>query len=126
MDSPKPLEPEAIKRLRRLGDDKFVRSMIDLFFSFVSQKLTEARLAWEEGDLTGVGNAVHAIKSSAGNAGASRVQDLASRLEQAAKGGDRGQVQVLLPTLEKAYAEVTPCLEAEKAKLTHPSGESTP
>jgi HPt (histidine-containing phosphotransfer) domain-containing protein len=106
-----------MQRLRRLGDEEFVRSMIELFFSYVSQKLAEARRALEEGDLNGVGSAAHAIKSTAGNAGACRVQEVAARLEQVAKGGDGDQVRALLPQLEQSFSEVTPLLEAEKAKL---------
>lgn len=115
MDSRSPLDHAAVERLRRLGDAGFVCHMIDLFFSFVSQKLSEARTAQDAGDLLGVGRAAHAVKSTAGNAGAWRVQDLAVRLEQAANGGHVDQVESLLPRLEEAFVEVKPLLEAVQA-----------
>jgi HPt (histidine-containing phosphotransfer) domain-containing protein len=117
MDAPSPLDRGAIERLRRLGDDAFVRTMIDLFFSFVGQKLSEAQRAAAVGDSRAVADAAHAIKSTAANAGALRVQELAIRLEKAAREGDGDEVALVLPRLEQAFAEVAPHLEAERAKL---------
>jgi HPt (histidine-containing phosphotransfer) domain-containing protein len=114
------LNPAALQRLRRLGDDQFVSSMIGLFFSFVAEKLAEARRCWKGGDLIGVGSAGHAIKSTAANAGAGRVHDLAAQLEKAGNGEDPDRVKILLPQLEEAYVEVKPLLEKEKAKLDAP------
>jgi len=117
MQEPGPLDHAAIERLRRLGDDAFVRSMIELFFSFVTEKMARAAEACAQGDLVGFANAVHAIKSTAGNAGAVQVQTLASQAEQAARAQDVPSVRALLEQLQQAYAEVAPCLEKEKARL---------
>ena len=56
--------------------------MIDLFIEFVSGKVQEADEALGRGDLPAVARAAHAIKSSAANVGAVRVQRVATDIEQ--------------------------------------------
>ena len=61
--------------------------MIDLFLEYAGQKIVEARAAQVAGNLTGVEKAVHPIKSSAGNVGARRIQELALQIEELARQG---------------------------------------
>ena len=75
-----PLDPAAIERLCRLGGEKFAGEMIDLFGSFGGKKIAEARQARQTGNLTALAEAVHPLKSSAGNVGAVRVQELAAQI----------------------------------------------
>lgn len=113
-----PMEMAAIERLRKLGGDEFVGQMIDLFLDYAETKITEARKAGAAGDLAGLAKAVHPIKSSAGNIGASRVQELATRLEELAKQPAGGELNPLLGELEAAFAESKPALEAARKQLT--------
>ena len=57
---------------------------------------------------------MHPIKSSAGNVGATQVQDLAAQIEQMAKQPASGDLGRLLGELEKSFAEIKPKLEAGK------------
>jgi HPt (histidine-containing phosphotransfer) domain-containing protein len=112
-----PMQVAAIERLRKLGGDEFVKQMIDLFLDYTETKIADARKAGAAGDLAALAKAVHPIKSSAGNIGANRVQELAARLEQLGKqptGG--GELNRLLGELEFAFAEAKQVLEAEKSK----------
>jgi len=115
--SPQPNLPRqleaALDNLKRLGGAKFAAEMIDLFFEYTQTKLTEARQACAAGNAEGVAKAVHPIKSSAGNVGACRVQELAAQIEQTARqpGADLGP---LLGELESAFTEIKPKLEAGK------------
>jgi HPt (histidine-containing phosphotransfer) domain-containing protein len=77
MDQPHQIDPAAIERLRRLGGDEFVLKMTNLFLSYVSQKIEEARQALKSADLAGVAKAAHAIKIKLRNVGALGVQDSA-------------------------------------------------
>jgi two-component system, cell cycle response regulator DivK len=112
-----PMENVALERLRKLGGDEFVGQMIDLFLDYAATKIAEARQAGLAGDLAAVARAVHPIKSSAGNIGASQVQEIAARLEQLTKQPPGGPgLNPLLGELERAFAEIKPLLEAEKKK----------
>jgi CheY-like chemotaxis protein/HPt (histidine-containing phosphotransfer) domain-containing protein len=111
-----PLEEAALDRLRRLGGDEFVGNMIALFLDYAQTKLADAQRASLAGDYAEVAKAVHAIKSSAGNVGANRVQEIAALLEEAASGPQPGELNRLLRELEAAQAEVKPRLELEKKK----------
>ena len=91
--------------------------MIDLFLSYVGGKIVEAQQARMENNLAGVASAAHAIKSSAGNVGAVEVQKLAALAEQTAKGAPGTSVATEVTALERAFVEIKPLLEAEKAKL---------
>ena len=74
MSQPGQIDPAALERLRRMGGDDFTLKMTDLFLSYGAQKIGEARQALQAANPAGVAKAVHAIKSSAGNAGAIEVQ----------------------------------------------------
>ena len=121
MNAPPDLDPVGIERLRRLGGAKFAGEMIRLFLTYVGDKVAEARAAQQDGDLTRVERAVHPIKSSAGNVGAVRVQQLASDTELRAKGGDAGAVAELVGELEAAYQAVKRLLEAEGKRDSPPA-----
>ena len=115
MDEPNTLDPAALERLRKLGGDKFAGQMIDLFLSYGGKKVAEARAAREAGNLAGVAEAAHALKSSAGNVGAEQVRKLAAQAEQSAKNAQSDVVAADVAALERAFAEVRPLLEAAKA-----------
>lgn len=108
------LNPAAIAKLRKLGGDKFVGDMIDLFFQYAPQRLAAARAGALAGDLQAVEKAVHPLKSSAGQIGARWVQDLAAQIEKLAVDKQADAIQPLLPQLEEAITRVKPLLEAER------------
>ncbi len=112
-----PLDPLALDRLSRLGGSQFALDMLDLFLSYGAQKLAEARTAWKNGQLETLADAVHPIKSSAGNIGATRIQTLCAALEQAAKHSPSPSLEHQLDELERAFAEARPHLEREKSRL---------
>ncbi len=113
------LETGAMARLRRLGGDQFVGEMIGLFLDYAPSKIADAWRAAKVGDCAAVSKAVHPLKSSAGNVGASRVQALAAELEEAADAQRVPDMNRLVGELEAAFAEVKPGLEAEKKQCEH-------
>jgi len=108
------LDTAAIARLRKLGGDKFVGDMIDLFVQYVPQRLAAARAGEQSNDVQAVEQAVHALKSSAGQIGARRVQDLATQIEKLAMDKQPEAIPSLLHQLEEAVGEVMPLLEQER------------
>ena len=112
------LDPAALQRLQRLGDTAFVCKMIDLFLEYAGQKIVEARVAYSAGNLAGVEKAVHPIKSSAGNVGARRIQDLASRIEELARQGHSETLAASINELEQVFAAVKPVLEEKRQSLS--------
>jgi HPt (histidine-containing phosphotransfer) domain-containing protein len=97
---------QQLARLNEIGGPAFVQEMIDLFLELAPQRLTAVRDGIEAGDLGAVARAVHPLKSSAGNLGADRVQDLAERTEQLAMAGSAAAMPMLLRQLEASLAEV--------------------
>jgi HPt (histidine-containing phosphotransfer) domain-containing protein len=73
--------------LGRVGGDRLIRELIDLFCQTVPGKLAVARVALADGDARGVGRVAHALASSAGNLGAADMQQAAYALERDAADG---------------------------------------
>lgn len=111
------LNSVAIERLQRLGGDQFAVDMLDLFLTYGAQKLAEARAACQAGELEALADAVHPIKSSAGNVGATRIQELCASIEDSARRQTTQPLAPQLADLEQAFAEAKPRLETEKARL---------
>jgi HPt (histidine-containing phosphotransfer) domain-containing protein len=112
------LDPAALQRLQRLGDSAFVCKMIDLFLEYAVQKIAEARAAHTAGSLPALEKAVHPIKSSAGNVGARRIQELAVQIEELARQGQSEPIASSLTELEQAFATVKPELEEKRRELS--------
>jgi CheY-like chemotaxis protein len=111
------LDVPAIERLCQLGGSQFAVDMINLFLSYGTQKVEEARKAQQGGKLEAVADAVHPIKSSAGNIGAGDIQELCALIERSARQREPELVAAQLGELERLFVEIKPRLEAEKAKL---------
>lgn len=116
-----PVEEAALDRLRRLGGAQFAGEMIGVFIDYTGTMLAKARQACAAGDCAAVAKSVHPVKSSAGNVGASQVQDLAARVEETAATGQVAEMNRLLGELEAAFAAVKPRLEAEQRKSENPN-----
>ena len=118
--SPNPINADAIERLLKLGGSKFTIEMMDLFSRYGGKKLGEARQAQQAGDLKALAEAAHPLKSSAGNVGAVRVQELAAQVESLARELKIDSAGTQLDLLERAFAEAILFLESEKVRLTKP------
>src|SRR5512141_119812 len=91
-----------LERLRKLGGEELLSKMISLFTSHAESGIQEAATALSSGDFDGVLRASHSLKSSAGNLGAQKVQDIADQIEQLAEQRS-GEIAALLIDLERAY-----------------------
>ena len=122
MNEPKPFDPAAIERLLKLGGPKFTLEMIDLFGSYGGKKIAEAWSAQQAGQLAALAEAAHPLKSSAGNVGAVRVQELAAQVELSAREQKAEMAGAQLDDLEHAFAEAKIFLDAERKRLAPSPG----
>lgn len=81
------LEGAAIDRLTRLGGEDLVRQMVDLYFEHGPDRLELMSQGVAADDASLVERAAHALKSSAGNLGARRLQHTAEMVEALAAEG---------------------------------------
>lgn len=81
------IDSDAISRLRDFGGDKLLRGMIDLFVQNAPGKAAAARAALDAGDASALRAALHGLKSSAGQLGATTVQHACAAGETLAGGG---------------------------------------
>ena len=112
-----------MERLCKLGGISFVTKMVDLFISYCGERVAAVRAAQKGGDLSGVTDSAHPIKSSAGNIGAVQVQEIAAKIEMAAKEGNSMPLEGWVTELESAFAAAKTQLQADLTKLaTQQSG----
>lgn len=110
------LEPAALDRLLRVGDQDFVIEMIDLFLAHAPQRLDAATSAAATGDLVTVHRSAHSLKSTAANIGAMRLQAAAAQVEAGASAGDAVGMLSLVERMQSSFEEVRQRLEAERAR----------
>jgi two-component system sensor histidine kinase/response regulator len=106
------IDIQALERLGRLGGQELISKMVALFTSHAESALRDAATGLSSGNFDRVRRAAHSLKSSAGNLGAQRVQDLAGRIEQLAEECSGG-IQPLLTELEDAYLKAKGRLSQE-------------
>jgi HPt (histidine-containing phosphotransfer) domain-containing protein len=83
----RPLDPEALTRLRRIGGDTLVDRMIEIFLENAPARVATVVAAAARGDAGGVEQAAHSLKSRAANIGALRLYALSERAETNAATG---------------------------------------
>jgi CheY-like chemotaxis protein/HPt (histidine-containing phosphotransfer) domain-containing protein len=113
-----PLDLSALDRLRGLGGDDFTRKIIELFLDYGGTQLAEARQALAAGDLAALEAALHPLKSSAGNVGASHVQNLAAQAESLARQQQSESLLALLDELSQALVAAKSALDEKKQMLS--------
>lgn len=107
------LDGVALDRLRRIGGADLVRRMVELYLAAGPGRVSSVRDGAAAGDTRAVERAAHAMKSSAGNLGAIRLQKMAEALEAAAAAGtiDPGLVERLGPAFDESAAALGDLLE---------------
>lgn len=91
-----------LERLRKLGGDELLTSMVLLFISHADSAIRSAADGVAAGDFEALRKAAHSLKSSAGNVGARRLQGLADQMEGMAE-RKSGEFGCLMADLEDAY-----------------------
>jgi HPt (histidine-containing phosphotransfer) domain-containing protein len=98
------LEAEALERLEEWGGPQMQRKMIEIFLSYTPNRMDQIKEGFSRAEANAVEAGAHTLKSSAGNLGATRLQELCEEVERIAEGQDLGALDRLLPELEAAYS----------------------
>ena len=112
--TPDPIDAR-LEQLRRLGGDKLVADLIDLFGELAPQRLAAVRAGLAAGDAAAVALAAHSLTSSAGNLGLAEMQALAADLERCREDDARPG---LARRLEEAWAGARAALAERRKGLT--------
>jgi HPt (histidine-containing phosphotransfer) domain-containing protein len=107
------LDPAALARLERLGGPPFVARILDLFLRDAPPKVAAMRAALDARDADAVAYWAHALVSSSGNLGATRMQALVRRIEQDALAGRWEPLPALVSELETVFTTARTGLAAE-------------
>jgi HPt (histidine-containing phosphotransfer) domain-containing protein len=114
------LDPSAMDRLKRIGGDRLVGKMLVSFDAFATEKVAEIRSATSAGSWRDAGQAAHALKSSAGNVGATELQRLSFEVECAGRDEDGERIPDLVGELIAAFEAA----QVELAKIQN-TGETS-
>ena len=103
-----PLDEAVLQSLRALsfGAGDFLREVADLFLVDVPPRLESITAAAQRKDAAELASAAHALKSSAGNIGATRMHALSWKLEQMGKTGVSGDAEAVVQQLKNEYERV--------------------
>jgi len=97
------LDSAQLARLNEWGGVELQKKMIGLFLTHAVERLDQIREGLSTGTAEKAETGAHTLKSSAGNVGAQRVQQLAQDAESLAEAGKLDELQGLLPSLEDEF-----------------------
>ena len=111
------MQRQVIEKLRQLGGDAFAVEMIDLFLSRAPARMSTLRQAVQEQDASALEHALHAIRSSSGQLGASTLEGLCGEAESLARDGCLPPVTPLVEKIEMDFTRVQGWLEGIRREL---------
>lgn len=112
------LDASVIEKLRSLQHRTkrdVLSETVRLFYESSKTSLDALRAAVRAGDVTGIRDAAHSLKSSSYLVGANRLSDLCRRLEEQARRNRIDSSNELLERVEPEYETVRACLGSELA-----------
>ncbi len=115
MKSVRSLDKTALVNLYNIGGKDFLLRMIDNFLAQTPNRVQSARKNIATGDLKALHLIAHSLKASSANLGASRVQEMAEKIEEMASIGMREQIPQALEKLEEMLEEAYQSLRSERS-----------
>ena len=111
-------DPAALDRLLDLGGPPLVLKMIDAYLGSSPQRVEMAQESMASGDLKGVEQAAHSLKSSSANFGATSFVELVAEVERLAADEERGaRLETLVAEMPAAFGDVCSHLESLRGDL---------
>lgn len=108
------VDPEAIDNLRSLSPDDgdvFLKEILTIFIDDTPVRIAELHNSKAAGNTAGFVRAVHSIKGSSSNVGASELRAIAERLESQARNQGLSEVEAQIAELEAAFLRVQEALK---------------
>ena len=112
----RPLDVDALKRLRRFGGAKLLHEMISLYVQSAPGRLGAAEAGLAAGDVIAIENAFHSLKSSSAQLGAARLSELCEEAETMARAGTLTGMAALVAASREELARVERWLESERGR----------
>lgn len=109
---------DALTRLERFGGHKLLDEMIALFLAMAPERLGVAEAGLSRGDSAAAENALHSLKSSSAQLGASRLSRLCEQGETIARGGRMAGLDELLEECREELGRVRTWLASVQAERT--------
>ena len=105
MSKTQDFDQSALRMIFRIGGERLVRRLIDLFCENALKLVNDARVGEQAADLEVVERAMHSLKSTAGQLGAVRLRRLAEEIERLAQNQDADVVSTRFHALEAALEQ---------------------
>ncbi|MBR1854619.1 MAG: Hpt domain-containing protein, partial [Lachnospiraceae bacterium] len=93
------------------GKESFYLKMLAQYASSYDEKAKDLQDYRGSGDLNAYRVAVHALKSTSKTIGAKKLSAQAKALEEAARDGDEGFIEIQHPVLMEEYSRLADCLK---------------
>ena len=111
----RPLNPEGVERLRRMGGPEFVHRMIDVYLEDAPARVAAAIDARERRDLEALVQAAHALVASSGRLGGEELADVARRIEEAGRRQEDAEAFGLVEQLSVEFEHVRQLLSSMRS-----------
>ncbi|HEX9745161.1 MAG TPA: Hpt domain-containing protein [bacterium] len=85
------------------GDVEFLRELIDLFIETSEGNIDELTRSLDHGDTDTSRRAAHTLKGAAGNVSASKVREIAAKIEEAISNGDMDIAESMVDPLKSEF-----------------------
>lgn len=95
------LNPDVLEQIRRLGGEKLMRDLAEIFLENLPQRTLALDVAVENRDLAAVAKAIHSLRSSSASLGAGRAAAMAGELEKLASEGAESSLLAGIPALRR-------------------------
>ncbi len=97
------IDTAQMDRLKEWGGKELQTKMVDLFLTHARDRMDQIREGLSTSQPETAETGAHTLKSSAGNVGAQKVQQLAQEAEMLAEEGNLEGLQTLMPSLEQEF-----------------------
>lgn len=104
--------PARWARLGQFGDGELRDKLVVLFRMHAPCRIHAVEEAFRKTDLQALAEVSHSLKSSAGNLGLIRIQELSGRIEEDARDGRTGRLDALVRDLQAGFARIRAWLES--------------
>jgi len=111
------IERSALETIKRLGGDKLLKQMIEIFLDVIPEKLESVWKGYQDKDYASIEKAAHSMRSTAGNLGAVQVQKTAEKVELMVMDHQYSALDSALQELDGAIVQACSAFETIKKEF---------